>query len=388
MITILDSIMGSGKTTWAINQMVGKDNYIYITPLLDEVDRISKACNFVSPERKSLDIGKLENLKYLIENEKSIASTHKLFTMFDKECKTLIKDNGYTLVLDEVIDPVSLYLGKSDGDVVRLLDESIELQDDGFCKWKNEFYFGTDDREIKRLCENKSIYMYNKQLIWKYDPEIFDCFSEIYILTYMFEASIMKYYFEMHNIAYEVKSIAQGKIVDYYVPDRSYLKPLIDIYDGKLMNNFEQKTRSLSVTWYNNKDNREEIKQIKNNARTYMERIACVKGEDVMWTCFKSDYNKLKVRGYSCFVECNCRATNDYGDKSVLVYTVNRFYNTVLYNYFIEKGIKVDQDKFALSEMIQWIWRSRIRNGQPIKIYIPSKRMRQLLIDWIDNKEI
>lgn len=35
--------------------------------------------------------------------------------------------------------------------------------------------------------------------------------------------------------------------------------------------------------------------------------------------------------------------------------------------------------KYALSEMIQWIFRSRIRNNESINIYIPSSRMRNLL---------
>jgi hypothetical protein len=35
--------------------------------------------------------------------------------------------------------------------------------------------------------------------------------------------------------------------------------------------------------------------------------------------------------------------------------------------------------------MIQWIWRSAIRDGEEVYLYIPSKRMRTLLTDWMDN---
>ena len=38
----------------------------------------------------------------------------------------------------------------------------------------------------------------------------------------------------------------------------------------------------------------------------------------------------------------------------------------------------VSQDDFALSEMVQWVWRSAIRDGKPITLYIPSDRMYQL----------
>ena len=47
MITIVDSICGSGKTSWAIQEMNKNLNqkYVYITPYLDEVDRVVKECD-------------------------------------------------------------------------------------------------------------------------------------------------------------------------------------------------------------------------------------------------------------------------------------------------------------------------------------------------------
>ena len=55
-IKVVDAIMGAGKTSFAIQMMnERKDvNWLYITPLLNECDRIVKACpkrKFVQPER-------------------------------------------------------------------------------------------------------------------------------------------------------------------------------------------------------------------------------------------------------------------------------------------------------------------------------------------------
>lgn len=44
------------------------------------------------------------------------------------------------------------------------------------------------------------------------------------------------------------------------------------------------------------------------------------------------------------------------------------------------------EEQFALSEMIQFIWRSAIRDNKPIKLYIPSVRMRNLLEKWIEEQ--
>jgi len=52
---IIDSIMGSGKTTWAIKHMNAhpEQRYIYITPLLNETERVVHECpllNFQLPK--------------------------------------------------------------------------------------------------------------------------------------------------------------------------------------------------------------------------------------------------------------------------------------------------------------------------------------------------
>lgn len=101
-----------------------------------------------------------------------------------------------------------------------------------------------------------------------------------------------------------------------------------------------------------------------------------------MWTCFKEFQNKVKGPKYGTFVSCNLRATNDYINKSNLAYLINCFVNPVLKNFFVNRNIYINQDEYALSEMLQWIFRSRIRKHEPINIYVPSQRMRELLENW------
>ena len=48
-------------------------------------------------------------------------------------------------------------------------------------------------------------------------------------------------------------------------------------------------------------------------------------------------------------------------------------------------GYPIDDDRFALAEMLQWIWRSRIRKGEEIKLAIISKRMRELFLKWLND---
>ena len=87
-VKIVDMIMGSGKTTSAINyinQADPSEKFLFITPYLDEVDRIKKSCpfkNFKEPKEMGT---KLNGIKHLIGQGDNIVSTHALFQRFDNE---------------------------------------------------------------------------------------------------------------------------------------------------------------------------------------------------------------------------------------------------------------------------------------------------------------
>ncbi len=62
---------------------------------------------------------------------------------------------------------------------------------------------------------------------------------------------------------------------------------------------------------------------------------------------------------------------------------MNRYLDHSYQLFINQNNIKLDGDQNALSELIQWIWRSRIRNFEDIEIYIPSFRMRNLLKKYL-----
>lgn len=122
-----------------------------------------------------------------------------------------------------------------------------------------------------------------------------------------------------------------------------------------------------------------------------------------MWTCFKRDKKyfkdpKQKKKDGSqkdCsylsprknfWVPCSTRATNKLGKRTHIGYLVNRFPPPEYSHFFSSKGIKFDGEGFALSEMIQFIWRSAIRNNKEIVLYIPSQRMKRLLKNYLNGK--
>ena len=83
-------------------------------------------------------------------------------------------------------------------------------------------------------------------------------------------------------------------------------------------------------------------------------------------------------------IPCNARASNGYADKVVMVHVFDRHPNVSVTNYLRVHGVEFSKERFAINELVQWLWRSAIRNGHPIHVAILSKRMRDMLLTWLE----
>lgn len=393
-IKIVDSLMGTGKSTYFINYMKNNKNtkYIYITPFLSEIQRLLKEIpSFREP--KHLGEGKLDNLHTLLINDYNIATTHALFKMSTEETIELINAGEYTLILDESMDVVDTFDITKDDYELLIQNKVIEVDEDKIVHWLDDNYEGKFNF-FKKMCKNGTVIELKRTkevsfLVWSFSIDAFKCFKEIYILTYLFDASMMKHYFEMMNVDYQKYAIQDYELIPFEQKqpyDKSNYKKLINIYQGKL-NKIGDKRTALSLNWF--KKNPNLRKKLKNNIYNYFQHQVKAKSNTIIWTTFKSMKHHLKGKGYTkSFLSCNARATNDYKDRYNLAYCCNRFLSPDYVKYFAMHNVEVDEDLYALSEMLQWIWRSRIREGKPINIYIPSKRQRDLLLWWLDNENI
>jgi hypothetical protein len=290
----------------------------------------------------------------------------------------------------EVIEQLEL----KKGDIEILFDHNYISVHDGFVKW-NEDKINHDSRynDIKEMALNKSLIYYRDTFfIWTFPVDVFKAFKEVYILTYLFDSQIQKYYYDFNNVTY-TKYIA-AKENDQYIfkPNinhsdkefKLFLQSKINIYYGKL-NEIGEKDTSLSKNWYSNR--KESLKVLKNNTENYFKNKVKAKSNETMWTTYKDYQSKIKGRGYSkSFVPCNARATNEYRDRIHLAYTVNRYIKPFIVGFFHDKGIKLNEELYAISELLQWVWRSAIRDNQDITLYLPSSRMRDLFIKWLNDE--
>lgn len=449
MITVIDAPCGTGKTTYCINYMKEHptQKFIYITPYLDEVERIQKEIdNIETPDTRNERGTKLESMKDLLINPfVNIVSTHSLFERFTPEMADLIKTQHMTLILDEVMEVVREIDSKTlhPDDVKIMLESNLISIDEttGKIDWIANEYKGNRFFSAKELIQNSEMYaiqlrnsVYNC-FIWTFPPKVFEAFDDVYILTYLYKYQLQRFYYDLYGIGYNIKTLKDKKLVsikDYEkdIPTRFLDK--IQIYEGQsniigqveniepVINgeefiDFERTPQGiLSKSWYIRKlsafKSESEIEKEKDKKRIalrntppsfqvfrhYIENVVKnyfkTRAEDIICTTFK-DYEKyLKGKGYTnSFIPCNTRATNKYQNTHCVMYLINKYMHPFVKKFFKIHHVDIsstDEDMFALSELIQFIYRSAIRNGEEIKVYIPSTRMRRLLKSYItENTE-
>ena len=398
-VNIVDAIMGAGKTQSImnyINQSEPDKKFLVITPFLDEITRYRTYCkekNFKSPKFEKQKT-KLDNIKYLIEKGENIVSTHALFQKFDNELIDICRAQNYTLLMDEVANVIDEYtITKQDFEILKNTYVTINPETKQLI-WKEEYsdYKGKFDNE-KRLCELGSLVCYgNDLMVWLFPIETFNSFRNIFILTYKFELQLQRYYYDYYGLQYKFWSVEGNDLENYhlvdYNPNKNYLdynyEKLIHICEMDKMNLIGDRDTDLSKSWYSRNKNNTSIKVLKNNIINFFRNIRNDNSSDNIWTTFKDYQSLLKGKGYTKgYLPLNSRATNEYRDRTSVAYPVNRYLNPFVKNFFNINGIDVDENGFALSEMLQFIWRSAIRDGKEVWVYIPSVRMRNLLRQWI-----
>lgn len=242
-ITIVDDIMGSGKSTWAINYI--NDNpdrkFLCIVPLLSECERFKDGTDIdiVDPEKWG---SKWKHFRWLVENEKNIVTTHSLIQKMDLDMLELLKSKDYVLMIDECLDVLDTYKITKDDMKIIFEQKLVSLDDKGFLIWNDDKKYKGVFGDIKRLCSFKSLMGFKKEdseelariIMWNFPVDFFKCFEESYIFTYLWEGSIQKSYFDIHGIHYE------KYMLDY---DRKLIKKSYYDYDKTLKN----KTKDIEV---------------------------------------------------------------------------------------------------------------------------------------------
>ena len=416
-IIVSDAMPSSGKTTKIIEQMANdKCAYIYATPTLSECHRIAGTHylekdelkqplkdenddylvtdsthpllfkKFKHPEYNN-ENGKLGSLYHLIENNENIVTTHSLFEMLDENTLNLLNQlkgigKGYKLVLDETLGVWSTYNKITKIDLIgRVEDKVCSISEDGLISWDESIFRskGSKYEDFAEKCRNKQVYFVNNSVMYYEIPShLFDVFQEVHILTYMFEHSELACFLRICGIEYEIHK--WGKTVDDIVP-------LIHILDHDKLNNLSSE---ISFTKLKNSKKENEmgvVHELRKGIHLLYTKIWQVQSKYRLWTTGKTVSLVVGNRKYNKQFLCfNTRGTNDYKHTTHLAYLLSVYINPYLSRFLRNRGDGIDEEMYALSSMLQWIFRSAIRDGQEIYLYVPSVRMRGILLKYLNGE--
>lgn len=416
---VYDAMMGSGKTTRIIeeiNTAENNQNFLYITPLLNECHRIAgttydpddllkrpiittqdetsihyeyldeavlKDRRFKHPNYKGGN--KAESLQFLLKNKENVVSTHQLFMNLTP---TMLEDAAdYVLVIDETIQVYDVYSEYTATELEALFRLGwIMIDDDNITLRFQRANFGlnggdpsgTKYENLATMCDlGQLLYVDQKLIVWELSIDTLKAFKEVWIATYMFEGSQMSAYLKSYGVNYELIQFGNKP---------SQIKHLINISDNKHINEVGLKTTALSSSQF--KTNKKALcEQLSKNLDNYFRNHAKAKKNDRLWTSFKEAQGSIAgIRYKDEWLAFNTKATNEFKDKTNLAYIINLYPNPMVVKASAMKGYPIKEDVFALSEMVQWIWRSAIREGNEINIYVPSSRMRTLLQRWLNDE--
>ncbi len=374
----------------------------------------------------------------LLDRGYNIATTHTTFQHMSKETVTAIMQGEYHLILDEAVDVLSPY-----NDVVRdpmdkvnagdagwlLANNIIAVADDCRVKWlgkdiENMQEFMPKYYTIQKYAEAGSLILVdNTFFAWEFPPDVFQMAKDVTILTYLFDSSFVAPYFKIHGIPYEKVGVRKVPEKDEYelceyhedLELRKKWLELIDLFDDGTV----YKGKALSATWYKRNITldvhlaNDATKELSKDLESFLKKVKA-KPSDTMWTCPKGNRHNMAPKGFfqtrtlsdeektgkdtaavdayleesnlMCWAPSVMKATNKYANRHVLAYMLNFYANPEIVKYFKSMQADFDIGAYSLSCLIQWIWRSAIRNGEKISLYLPSKRMRSLLVDFLNGK--
>lgn len=393
-ITVVDARMGRGKSSAAIrymNRYKGAKRFLYITPYLNEVDRICEQCDF--DQSDSDYMSKSAELKTHIRHGKNVAATHSLFYLMDEEALELVRANHYSLIIDESIQVIER-LNVTDKDFALIISQLADVGENGVVRWKDKEYDGRFC-DYKELADAGSLRMIDSALLNVMNPDMLRSFDEVFMLTYLFDGQYQKAYLDFFGFDYRIIGVELDE--DGYrfsnapdsPPPLDY-RNLIHIVETPAMNKVGDGKFALSKNWFTRRGyDHPDIRALRNNLKKFFQGVPGGNHDSRLWTSFKDARDKLTDRRTgrfrNNFLQVSARATNEFRNRTDIAYMANRFVDPNLLKFFSERDIEINSDHFALSEMLQWIWRSAIRDNKPINLYIPSSRMRELLIDWMNS---
>lgn len=420
-----DDLVDSLKRTGLFNDLEHRRFIIFVATVKERDERFLQQLKAKCPERPPYSRSILE----LFRNGENIVTTQSLYGFFNEETIKAFRKSPYpyTAYFDEIPPLFREVVGSkqkkdSFGAIARFGKSDVLLmQKDGIITRKGEKLVYNRNSDYARQSSDHKVFDAIKDLSRSCDlypfgdkqgqftsiiafmkRELFTCFDQCWFFSYLTKDSMLARYCAMNDIAMEYYHVEKGFIK--HNPEGKYRETYpqgierLVILEDKRFNPDE----TLSKEWFKaarSGKNEEGLKKLLGcfrSAYTFMKQKG-VRSDSFMFTTFTAYQNLLDGDGrhfptLKRFLPCNAKATNDYSNCTGVAYLCNRYFDVNCANFLIQRAketnnpeLKFDNNNYALSELLQFIWRSNVRvadSDKPVYVWVPNKRMRKLLRDF------
>ena len=406
-LTIVDRPCGSGKSSKLLSSFRSDRKYLVVVPLLTEVDRFKKdACvRFTEPSSDYSD-RKLGSLLDLLMDGENVVTTHALYADL-AHAAYLDYLSDYDIVVDEVLDVVRQVDGATTASWKEIYVGGgwATVDADGKCRptskwdlcWKE--VSDTLDQRLYMQAKAGCLYIVDDTFfLWAIPPVLLTSGRTFTVLTYLAEGSMLLAYLRKLGLSYihdrdpevdrQFRVKAQSLITVRPIPALENLKW-----------SYTKQTASVGKALREKK-----VAKALSNLR--QRELRGVDPGSIILTCVKSNWflkGKSKggegfkptpvgySKGSSLFnvewVANTTRGTNDYSHCSHAIYLWDQNLNPYLQRWLGIADNPLVNDAYAITEFVQWLWRTRVRRGEPVTVYVPSERMRHLLKAFLAGGE-
>ncbi|GGL55782.1 hypothetical protein GCM10011392_07780 [Wenxinia marina] len=399
--------MGTGKTTAMLNGFDPRTKYLVVHDTLDQCDSVLANPSGVEFHQPSNTSGsKANDLVRLVRLGKNIATTHALYPSLVEVARDgYLRD--YVIIIDEVLDPVKRMPAPQEGVWDALVAAGYVYVDQNTGKviptarWAENLQRvdGTLTQGLLEAATAGLLYITEKRemFVLPIPVELVNSGNSVTIATYRARGSTLAAYLDKMGIPYVIdRDISLDRKLRADVRRWVTVKDIPSLREVRFSKSGQDKMassdcRKVQVALKNVRQ-----RQLRNTPTDQI-LVGCAKDSWYHTNGRKTyeDRTGKFSKGTGLFTEANwaparVRGTNEFRECSVVFSLYDYHISPPVLEWLGKEDDKQFKDEYALSELLQFVFRSRIRCRETladpsITLYIPSERMRSLFLDWAND---
>lgn len=398
-LRLLDRPCGSGKTTEMIKSFRSDQRYLVVVPLLTEVERVIEQSGvaFAQPEETTGYGTKEAHLEILLRKKKNVVTTHALY----QNIVGLVRQGlleGYHIIIDEVPDVLEVV-----GSISKISLEEfyvglgyVKLDDDGRLrptkKWQeySDVVSDTLSSKVFNLASLGLLHHFDDEfIIWGYPKELLSAGLSVTVMTYLAEGTLLYRYLLKNKIPFvhDFDALAATKA----------RRDALELVEVRSIPRLKKHKWSYTAQGSFTKAEAKEVAggllgiRRKDLLGVALDQVLVVCRKD-RWFLKGNDHETKRKQGpfamgsklfkVARWLPNTTRGTNDYADATHMIYLYDQFVNPVYLRFLEIEDKTAFNEQYALAELVQVIYRTAVRRGEKVVVYIPSERMRRVFEEY------